>query len=494
LNDNTEGVWEYLYVEEGVEELFAFTTYTKGKKNGPFQDIQGDSLVIGQYRNDLLHGDYRVYLDFTRMIMGGKFNLDTAKLVLYVKGNYLNGKKNGVWHFYDITGSLVKQGRYNNDQMTGEWKFYYPQMTDNGGNSLHYSGELYQIATYRNDQLDGQSQRFSYLEKTQRLCDKEDPMEAEQDTCWSSVYHKILETINFRNGLRHGKYEFRDSKGQIISSGNYANNLREGEWMQGYLINYEANVDSNEFDPVEPRYYFHKGNYRNDKEEGEWTESILGHITQTWQYSNGQLHGKSIVWNAFNKPDAEKEFINGKLAGLIVYDSLGLEPIRKYEIKQMKCIYTEYFDVGYVAQEYWIDDLGESPDFFDFYFSLLSGDESEESRVYPDGEFRIVDYDERPLITGTLKRENRIGQWIYYYYDQDVKIDLVYDNDETLSERYFTIDGQPFSGKFNYVDEEEGTIEVRSVKNGLRHGNTDIIDQKTGKRISREKYREGELR
>ena len=281
----------------------------------------------------------------------------------------------------------------------------------------------------------------------------------------------------------------------MITSGNYFNDLREGEWVHLYFFNDVAKGDSSEVEPMESIYYFHKGNYTNDKKEGEWSEFMFDRITKTWQYSNGELNGKSTVWNLFNKPSEVKEFANGVLAGLVVYDSLGMEPLRRYEIRNSNCTYTEYFDEGYLVQEYCIGDLGgANPDFFDFYFTFLYNDESNESQVYLDGECRIAYYDERPLVKGFLKREQRYGHWTYFYYDQDIRVDIDYEDDVSQNEKFSTLSCAPFSGKFNYTDEEEGTYQVIAVKNGVRHGNSDTYDQETGERISREKYREGELR
>jgi glutamine phosphoribosylpyrophosphate amidotransferase len=70
---------------------------------------------------------------------------------------------------------------------------------------------------------------------------------------------------------------------------------------------------------------------------------------------------------------------NGNLIELIVYDSLGIEPIIKYEIYDenvdiFKCRSTEYLEEGYSSQEYWIRKAMEiDHNYFEFIFQTLQG-------------------------------------------------------------------------------------------------------------------------
>jgi hypothetical protein len=51
-----------------------------------------------------------------------------------------------------------------------------------------------------------------------------------------------------------------------------------------------------------------------------------------------------------------------------------------------------------------------------------------------------------------------------------------------------------YSGDFTFLDNDKKIKEIRSIKNGLRNGNTEFIDINTGKRINKVKYKDGKIK
>ena len=48
----------------------------------------------------------------------------------YSQGEYLNGKRNGLWKYYDKKdGTLIKEVEYLNGEYHGKWKRYYKNGT-----------------------------------------------------------------------------------------------------------------------------------------------------------------------------------------------------------------------------------------------------------------------------------------------------------------------------------------------------------------------------
>ena len=90
--------------------------------------------------------------------------------------------------------------------------------------------------------------------------------------------------------------------------------------------------------------------------------------------------------------------------------------------------------------------------------------------------------------------KNKIDLWTYFYYDQKVKINIKYIDNINVEEQYLNLDGTPFSGEFEYVDVEKNKKEIRKIKDGLRNGKTTIIDLETNKTISKESYKDGQLK
>lgn len=494
LNDEKNGAWKLFFIDDNnTEKLLKFEHYTREIKNGAFQDIKGDSLIIGNYRNDLLNGEYKVYLDVSRMFVGGVIRTDTSKLTLLTEGSYYEDEKTGYWKNYDFTNTLRSEGRFSNGQEIGEWKYYYSSWSDDKGSSQPYSKQLYLVANYSNGKLDGKSTRYSYLEEEEFPCSEIDENKNPLDTCKRFVYQKVLETTFYKNDKRNGPFEIRDSLNEIYAKGFFKDDLKDGEWYHRY-----SDKDFEE----KPYFIYQKGNYTKDNRDGKWIQYYTeGKIAKTFNYKNGDLHGEYVEWNEFNKPREKKQFNYGKLTELITYDSLGVMPQSKYEIydekhNSYKCRMTEYYnDNTSASQVYWIKKENDiDHNWFEFTFTMSVGKYSDGTTGYKDGEFKLFNSTNQPIVTGEYYKKDRIGLWTFYYYDQKVKIEANYSQDKPTDEKYFTLNGELFSGEFVYIDEENGIKEERKIKDGLRNGKTIYIDTKTKKTIKKESYKNGELK
>lgn len=492
LNDKKSGVWKLFFIENNnTQRILMFDTYAKGIKNGAFQKVMGDSLMIGYYKDDKLHGRCKIYFDANRELVGGMIRTDTANLTLIAKGSYFEDEKSGYWKNYDLAGTLESEGGFSNGQETGEWKYYYISWVDDKGVSLPYSKQLYLVANYKNGKLDGKTTRYSYLNEEKYPCSEVSGNKSTSNTCVRYIYQKVLETSFYKNGKLNGLYEIRDSLNEVYGKGIFKDDLKEGEWLQRYI---HEDLEG------ESHFIYQKGSYRKDKREGKWIQHTRdGKITATFNYDYGDLNGEYIVWNQFNKPAEKKQFSYGDLTELIIYDSVGVNPIIKYEIYNVKsnsytCRETQYFKDGYESQEYWLQKDGKiEHELFEFIFELSINDLSDGTAGYKDGEFKLFNSNSQPIVTGKFYKKDSTGLWTFYYYDQKVKIESDLSHKPT-AEKYLTLNGELFSGEFDYINNETGINEVRKVKNGLRNGKTVYTDAKTKKKIKTEKYKNGELK
>lgn len=489
LNDEKNGTWELFVLEEGKERLVNYTNYKENIKNGQFQETKGDSLIIGNYQNDKLNGDYKLYRDFVKMLVGGIIRTDIEDLTLIADGKYYDDKKTGYWKNYDLTGALRNEGRYSDDEKTGEWKYYYTKWSDNNSGQLPYSEKLFLVQNFTFGKLNGKSTRYSYLNEEKYPCSELDENKNPLDTCTRFVYEKVFETTFYKNDKLNGPVELKDSTNQIILKGMFINDLKDGEWFHRYT---EKDYEGKDY------FIYQEGAYSKGVREGKWIQYYKkGKVAKTFYYKQGELHGKYIEWNNLNKPREEKQFSYGKFKKLIVYDSLGIKPVRKYEIYDLKynsykCRKTQYLVDGYTSQEYWLKKENEiDHNWFELTFMLAIGKNSDGSAGYKDGDFKIFNESNKPIITGKYYKKDKIGIWTNYYYDQQVKIESNYENDLQMDEKYLTLNGGLFSGEFIYTNENENIKEVRKVKDGLRNGKTLFIDLSTGKTIKIEKYKKG---
>ncbi len=293
---------------EKTEKLLTFTNYLKDLKEGAFQEIKGDSLIIGNYKNDELDGNYKIYIDQSRLLLGGLINTDIAKLRLLTEGQYSVGQKTGYWKLYDITATLRAEGNYDNNSENGEWKYYYTNWSKEGGGTTDYAKKLYLTQNYSSKgKLKGKSTRFSYLQDKKYPCNELDENGVKLDSCVKQLYIKILETSYYKDNELNGDYELRDSINQIINKGKYINGFKNGDFIEKFA---EKNSNDNII------YVTEKGKYINDKREGRWIQYYKEDaIEQIINYKNGVFDGENIVYNE-NQKSVIRIYQNDKITSV----------------------------------------------------------------------------------------------------------------------------------------------------------------------------------
>ena len=520
LNDEKNGTWKTICIEEKKERILDFENYYKDIKNGPFQEIRGDSLIQGNYKNGKLHGQYKSYFDIGHSMFGMINSTDTSELKLVISGTYDNGLKSGYWKLYNgLFGFLTEEGLFSNDMKTGEWKYYHTTPL--------YWGQLERIQNYSNGKRNGKTTIFSYYEKIEYPCFEDDTYPRsendESDICFRFICHGFSKLLTYKDDKLNGISELRDSINNLISKGNYKNDLKDGEWIERYS-------DRDENDEI--YYFYQKGNYRNDFREGKWIQyRTEDNVDISCHYVKDILHGEFILWNKNKNPIEKRQLTLGMLQELTTFDSLGINVVSKYEIFDLdkysyRCRRTEYSKYGHTIQEYWIDNIQHlKNDNFEaaFLFStVLTGG-------YKDGCFKFYNKNNQLVISGEYNKEERTGIWTNYYYDQNIKMESNYLQGQKTEEKYFDFDGKLYSGKLtnddvdeikenaiikgpvtiidfksnkvlkkeykeDYNNTEETIKEVRKIKNGLRHGQTIYIDLKSNKVIKKEIYVKGVLK
>lgn len=197
-NGEKDGIWKIIYLSDKENRVLKFSTYDDGIKNGPFQENQGDSLTLGNYKQGSLDGNYKVYLDLKRFVIGGVIRTDTTQLYLITKGHYSDGKKSGSW--WENNHSYISEGDYSNDKKTGEWNYHFLKQENDSGEELPSSGQLFLTENYENGQLNGLSTRYWVQYQKNIPCPEEENQSVEKDSCFSTVYTRINGASYYKNG------------------------------------------------------------------------------------------------------------------------------------------------------------------------------------------------------------------------------------------------------------------------------------------------------
>lgn len=477
------GIWKTIPSNDREMVLFQ-TTYKDGIKNGYFHKPGGDSLIVGNYKSDELHGKYKVYLDVKRMLLGGTIITDTTKLQILTEGYYVNGNKTGEWSHFDATKTLRKEGRYENDRKQGPWKYYYTKFIEND-KPAPYSTKLYLIENYNKGKLDGLQKRFSYLNKEDKPC----PEESEKtEGCWDFIFLKVNETSNFKDGELHGEFSQETEDSDFILKENYEFGEKEGEWIKKtrYI------VDS------KPVYLTETGLYTNGEKDGTWKKYIGDNLWEEINYRKGDLNGDYIVRDK-GRLKEKRVFDYGELDQFIVYDSIGVNVVEKYEYIRTSSkgpLWKRSNPMGSITmtQEYRVKRDSEiNSTEFEFILRNELNSKTDEYNAYRDGKFQMLK-NNTPQIVGYFDKDLQTGKWTFFFYDQGVKIQSDFINGEKQNEIYLTLRDEPYDGTFVYIDSEKNIKEERRVRDGLRDGNTKYIDLTTDKTIRKEKYKDGAIK
>lgn len=480
-NDVRVGKWQTNIIIDDNETNLSYSNFINGVEEGEFRLVLSDSVIYGNYRNGLIDGKYTVFRDFKKMLIGGITNTDTLNLRKTSVGYYSENKKVGHWKNFDLSGVLTSEGLYSDDLKIGKWKFYYAKYEGNM-NTADFSGQLYLEENYLNDKENGESIRYSYINKTEVPC-----KDKSEIPCYESKIIKILEKQIYKQGQPDGPYEQFDAAGDLTYKGQFVKGSQEGRWM----LKNESEVIKWKGKTIE------YGNFLNGERQGKWERyDNDNQLIEVYNYQNDVLDSEHILYKS-NRPIEKRIFSKGMLTGLSILDNAE-NAVVQYELDgitrtNFKCIKTERAIDGIYKTSY---SISKSPDEAISAFTFRIDFESlPASSKILDGQFRQITLDGKVIEEGTYKNNTKVGSWTNYYYDQKVKTIFEFDVYGNIqSEFYYDLKKEmPFSGEFVFRQKGSGIIEERKIKDGLRNGTTRIKDanDKTIKKIS---YKDGVIK
>ncbi len=493
INNKKTGIWRTYSYNDSIPVETDFDTYTEGQRIGPFKRSAPDSIVFGTWNLETYEGPYKVY----RKIPGKRetdLKGDTSLAFLAVTGNYRESLMQGNWKYYFPSGALAREGEYEKGLKSGSWKSYFDLFTDAQGNPYPCSKTLFLSETYTYGEKTGKEYKFYETSLKKPSCDDSPATPFHPaDTChWTLT--KVDKMTTYLNGEINGPYEEKNSEGKIVAQGTLKKQTKEGVWTEGTRV---QNPDGSSY------YVYCKGNYSYNVRIGLWTEFVKeNQKTADYQYEEGKLHGKTILYDDSQRAYEEKEYQKGVLQKITCLNPK--DPSITCIFDQLKttdagisCRRTDYKGKARSVQVYTLQhpitlQVQQTPEMVLEHYRKR--DFSDVSQVYPDGNFQSFDTAGRILSEGTLYKEKKTGTWKEYYYDVQVYTLQVFANDSIQPEMYFDMEKQkPFSGKFEQEYPNGKTrIEFR-ISDGLRDGKSRYYDEK-GDLIKTEKYDNGKLK
>lgn len=487
LKGNREGIFVTKAISPSETNVINIINYRNGLKHGKTYSDITNSIKVENFKQGKLEGSYQEFLDVKKMMIGGFSNIDTLNLpkTLVADLHYENNLLNGKARFYDITGTLTQEGTYKDSLKSGEWKFYHNKFVSSEDNiEVEYSGKLYKIANYLEGKLNGKMEQFSFLNEVEIPCENE----SDKDCYQNEIVYIHLQS-NYRDDELDGEFILKNTNDELIRKGNFSKGLKTGRWIE-YGVSEYSEIS------FEGRNY-ETGSYINDKKEGQW-ERFVGddELVERYFFKNDIIDGEHTIYLS-SQPFLKKYFSKGDLKKVeIIKDSKTAKTIEivSDDTKSIVLLITivddnDFKEMSTIKIDKYKTNITSNAKTF-----LLNLKEIDKKDKILNGLYKLTDAQNRTLESGYYSDNLEQGEWIKYYYDQNVKTFFNYNNGSVTTEYYFDLKkNEPFSGEFIYKDAESNTTEERKVKNGKRHGITKYRDA-NNKTIKKESYKDGVLK
>jgi len=369
---------------------------------------EGEQVILKKKISKIKEFDAWLYENIANLIAKRQIEINGKQEVLTLRyndglqllGNIVAGKKEGKWIISDKYGNKKWEVTYRNDLLEGKGIFY------------HSNGKIQAEKTFHNGLLHGPFK--TYYENgnlEQELDYRNDLLEGK-----ATIYHTLggkANELEFKNGKRTGNQTLYFENGTRKYQGNFINDLIEGESVEYYSDgSVETKVTSlkNYYNGTKTDYYpngkmksvenFANGDYTGDQVY-YYPNGKKSHILV---YKNKKLNGTSKEYFGDNEAvTSENNYANGKLDGISkTYTNHGTLDIvyKKDEAKSLKA----YDANGTLFKE-----------------TKFNGKEPLE----------VTYADNTPLFKGSYYKEEKTGDWIYYYPNGTIREKITYDKGKT---------------------------------------------------------------
>ena len=117
VNKQFEGLWKYYHLDS--QSIMCTENYSKGKLEGLRTSFYINGKVAEEimYKNNLKNGFYKKYTEKGDVLEESNFKNDVyeglaifrdGNGIMVSKGQFVNGKKEGIWQFYE-KGKMIKE-------------------------------------------------------------------------------------------------------------------------------------------------------------------------------------------------------------------------------------------------------------------------------------------------------------------------------------------------------------------------------------------------
>jgi antitoxin component YwqK of YwqJK toxin-antitoxin module len=287
---NRTGIWKDLYPMGNVREE---GNWANGKRNGVFKFFDKNGKLIKMEKYDM--GELVVDTDQSAIIDIRKEFYDDGSLKM--EGSYSGGKKNGTFREYDVSGNQVSAYIYESDILTGIGMVDSIGRRQGNWKLLFPDGKTRAEGIYVDGKKDG---NWTFYFNTGKIEQKGGYKQDLPTGAWKWMYANgsTWREELYRKGKEDGHAVEYDSIGNVICEGDFVDGLKTGPWK--CLVNNHTE----------------EGEYLDGELNGEWI----------WKYANGQKAfqgefqsgvpvGKHKYWYDNGIPKMKGGYEGGELSG-----------------------------------------------------------------------------------------------------------------------------------------------------------------------------------
>ncbi len=311
VNDLKHGYWKY-YKNDG--NLIKIEKWVNGVLIEDADELAkidirreidpqtGAIKSIGGYRNDKKEGVHREY-DINGEVIKSSIYKDG---IILAEGIYdEQGRRQGLWKYYFVTGELKEQGSFKNDKKTGTWKYFF------------LNGDVEQIGEYVQDLPEG-TWRWYYPNKQIRLEEEYVDGFEEGPSIEYSDSGIVVAEGKYVEGFKDGVWTY--TIGNTKETGKYFEGEKQGVWRMTYLDNRKTAFEGEYLNGIENgnfSYYYdngqikRRGRYQLGIREGLWEYfNDDGSSRLSIKYENGkevEYNGVKITYGKRADRELEKE-------------------------------------------------------------------------------------------------------------------------------------------------------------------------------------------
>ncbi|WP_165779192.1 toxin-antitoxin system YwqK family antitoxin [Brumimicrobium salinarum] len=435
----------YYYVDELGET-------TERHDKWSFYNKKGELIEERNYHRNKLHGEVKTYYGANRVKNIGYFE---------------NGIQDSLYVAFHLSGDTSEVGYYHQGEPTGKWRYFYRdghlKTVEEVIDSISYIWSFYAAdSAHTQTVVDGNGEMAEYY-----------------------TNGNLKSWYNYKDGLRHGKFEEASVHGYYLLKGSFLENQPDGKWEYFYYTGDLEKVSHYAKGKLHGnyRYYYDNGElsvagqYEYGKKTGEWTwYTNSGVVDMKGNFKEDLQHGAWVYNYPSGKVSYRAKYKHGKKSGKW-----------KYYYKNGKKFKVGHFD----------NDLknGEWTTWYENGNTLMEGDYKNDLE---EGLWKNYWENGQLKNQSTFTKGKLNGEWLSFYSNGIPLSKGNYDMGQKSGEwtEYFKNGRKSDITNYKVVEQKSktkyGPMKDRVNRVSIKHGDFVSFSQKDFSKTQEGKYKNGE--